>query len=91
MMNKRKLGKTDIEVSPIGIGVMQFSGGKGMMGEMFPKIEQDNKNDIIGSAINGGVNFFDTTQIYGNGMFEQSLSDTLSSLDIKDEDVIYGK
>lgn len=89
-MNKRKLGKTDIEVSPIGIGVMQFSGGKGMMGKMFPKIEQDNKNEIIGAAINGGVNFFDTAQIYGNGISERSLSDALKSLNVKDDDVIIG-
>ncbi len=89
-MDKRKLGKTDIEVSPIGIGVMQFSGGKGLMGKLFPRIEQDNKNEIIKAAISGGVNFFDTAQIYGNGMSERSLSDALKSLDIKDEDVIIG-
>lgn len=90
MMDKRKLGNTDIEVSPIGIGVMQFSGGKGMMGNLFPKIDQENKNEIIKAAIDGGVNFFDTAQIYGNGMSERSLSDALKSMNIRDEDVIIG-
>ena len=38
----RRLGKSDIEVSPIGLGVMQLSGGgKGMMSRAFPAIPED--------------------------------------------------
>ena len=37
---KRKLGQTDLEVTPIGLGVMQFSGGSGIFGMVFPNLSQ---------------------------------------------------
>ncbi len=35
---KRRLGQTDIEITPIGLGVMQFAGGAGIFGMVFPEI-----------------------------------------------------
>jgi aryl-alcohol dehydrogenase-like predicted oxidoreductase len=49
----RSLGKTNILVSPIGLGVMELSGGGGLMGRMFPIIPQDEKNAIIKAALDG--------------------------------------
>ena len=36
-MNLRRLGKTDIEISPIGLGCWQFSGGRGLVSEDLPQ------------------------------------------------------
>jgi aryl-alcohol dehydrogenase-like predicted oxidoreductase len=40
-LSRRRLGQTELEVTPIGLGVMQFSGGSGMMGMVFPEIPQE--------------------------------------------------
>jgi len=49
----RTLGKTDILVTPIGLGVMELSGGGGLLGHMFPVIPQEEKNAIIKAALDG--------------------------------------
>ena len=57
-ISKRKLGKTDIEVTPIGLGMMEFAGGGGLMGFAFPNIDQEIKNATIQAGLDGGVNWF---------------------------------
>ena len=51
----RHLGKTDILVTPVGLGVMEMAGGGGLIGHMFPVISQDDKNAIIKAALDGGI------------------------------------
>ncbi len=85
---KRRLGRTDLEVSPIGLGVMQFSGGKGMTGMMFPDIPQKEKNAIIKAALDGGINWFDTAEMYGRGNSEQGLANALKAAEKGDDEVI---
>ena len=84
----RPLGKTDILVSPVGLGVMEFSGGGGLLGYAFPLIPQDEKNDIIKTALAGGINWFDTAEMYGAGVSERSLATALKAAGISDRDVI---
>jgi aryl-alcohol dehydrogenase-like predicted oxidoreductase len=85
---KRPLGKTGIEVTPIGLGMMEFSGGGGMMGAAFPIIDQQEKTATIKAGLEGGVNWFDTAELYGSGMSEQSLATGLKVLGVKDQDVV---
>ncbi len=66
-LSRRRLGQTELEVTPIGLGVMQFSGGSGMMGMVFPEIPQEQKNAIVKAALDGGINWFDTAEMYGRG------------------------
>jgi len=54
-MEKKTLGNSDIHVSAIGMGCMNF----GLM------CDQDTTNDIVDAALDAGVNFFDTADIYG--------------------------
>jgi aryl-alcohol dehydrogenase-like predicted oxidoreductase len=84
----RSLGRTNIKITPIGLGVMQFAGGKGMFGAMFPNIPQTKKNEIIQTALDGGINWFDTAEMYGFGRSEAALSEALKSAKMGDEDVI---
>ena len=53
---KRSLGWTGIEFTPIGLGVMQFSGTKGIFRTMFSDISQKQINAIIKTAFEGGIN-----------------------------------
>lgn len=84
----RKLGKTDIHITPIGLGVMQFAGGKGMFRLMFPEIHQESINEIIQTALKGGINWFDTAELYGGGRSEQGLSNALKAAGKLDDEVL---
>jgi len=87
-IEKRSLGKTGIMVTPIGLGMMEFSGGGGMAGMVFPVIPQLQKNDIVEAALQGGINWFDTAEMYGGGVSEQSLAAALQAAGKSDEDVV---
>jgi aryl-alcohol dehydrogenase-like predicted oxidoreductase len=84
----RHLGKTDLLVTPIGLGVMELSGGGGLIGRMFPIIPQEEKNAIIKAALDGGINWFDTAEMYGAGVSEQSLATGLKAAGKSDGDVL---
>ena len=86
----RSLGKTDIQVSPIGLGVMDFSGGGGWIGRAFPIIPQEEKTAIVKAALEGGINWFDTAELYGKGVSERSLSNALKALGKSDGEVVIG-
>ena len=58
-MQKRKLGKSNLEVSAIGLGCMGMSFGYGPAGEKHEMIA------VIHAAVESGVTFFDTAEIYG--------------------------
>jgi aryl-alcohol dehydrogenase-like predicted oxidoreductase len=85
---KRLLGKTNILVTPIGLGMMEFAGGGGLMGPAFPIIDQEEKNRTVKAALDGGINWFDTAELYGAGVSEASLATALKAAGQKNEDVI---
>ncbi|HXJ56381.1 MAG TPA: aldo/keto reductase [Verrucomicrobiae bacterium] len=58
-MKKRKLGQSNLEVSALGLGCMGMSSGYGPAGEKQAMIA------VIRSAVESGVSFFDTAEIYG--------------------------
>jgi aryl-alcohol dehydrogenase-like predicted oxidoreductase len=88
IISMRTLGKTNIEVTPIGLGMMEFSGGGGLMGSAFPVIGQDEKNATVKAALDGGINWFDTAELYGAGLSEASLSTALKAAGKKDDEVV---
>jgi aryl-alcohol dehydrogenase-like predicted oxidoreductase len=85
---KRKLGKTNIEITPIGLGMMEFAGGGGLMGFAFPVIDQEEKNATVKAGLDGGINWFDTAELYGGGVSEKSLSTALKAAGKKEEEVV---
>jgi len=87
-ISMRTLGKTDIQVTPIGLGVMEFAGGGGLVGAAFPVIPQQEKNTIIQAALDGGINWFDTAELYGKGVSEASLAAALKAAGKTDQEVV---
>lgn len=87
-VSKRTLGRTNIEVTPIGLGMMEFAGGGGLMGFAFPKIGQEVKNATVQAGLDGGINWFDTAELYGAGVSETSLPTALKMAGKKDGDVV---
>lgn len=85
---KRSLGATGILVTPIGLGVMQFSGGAGLYGMAFPLLTREEKAALVKAALDGGINWFDTAELYGFGRSESNLSEALQDLGIKEDSVV---
>jgi aryl-alcohol dehydrogenase-like predicted oxidoreductase len=75
-------------VTPVGLGVMELAGGGGLTGRMFPVIPQEEKNAIIKAALAGGINWFDTAELYGAGVSERSLATGLQAAGKSDSDVV---
>ena len=74
-MKKRKLGKSNLEVSAIGLGCMRLSPGHGAVagtrGEMIA---------LIRAAVERGINFFDTAEVYGPFVNEELVGEALASV-----------
>jgi aryl-alcohol dehydrogenase-like predicted oxidoreductase len=59
MMQMRKLGKSELEVSALGLGCMGMSSGYG------PAADKREMISLIRTAVERGITFFDTAQVYG--------------------------
>ncbi|PYJ88058.1 MAG: aldo/keto reductase [Verrucomicrobia bacterium] len=71
-MQKRKLGKSDLEVSAIGLGCMGMSSGYG------PAKEKSEMISLLRKAVELGVTFFDTAEIYGPFTNEELVGEALA-------------
>jgi aryl-alcohol dehydrogenase-like predicted oxidoreductase len=71
-MQKRKLGKSNLEVSAIGLGCMGMSFGLG------PAIDKQAGISLIRAAVERGVTFFDTAEIYGPYTNEELVGEALA-------------
>ena len=71
-MQKRKLGKSNLEVSAIGLGCMGLSFGYG------PPVDTKTGISLIRAAVDRGVTFFDTAEVYGAYTNEELLGEALA-------------
>jgi len=71
-MQKRKLGKSDLEVSVIGLGCMGLSFGFG------PPVPKNEGIALIRAAVDSGVTFFDTAEVYGPYTNEELVGEALA-------------
>jgi len=79
MMELRRLGRSDIKVSPLGLGTARM-GGLGWREDTVPQVSFDTKQDVIRqikAAVDLGVTFFDTADSYGKGLSESILGEAL--------------
>ncbi|MDO9256024.1 MAG: aldo/keto reductase [Bacteroidales bacterium] len=84
----RSLGKSDLMITPIGLGCWQFSKQLNMAGKFWPKLEDDLINQIVKTSLEGGINWFDTAEIYGNGASEKALSKALTDIGKKPGEIM---
>src|SRR6266478_689107 len=71
-MQKRKLGSSNLEVSALGLGCMGMSFGYG------PAADKPEMISLIRSAVERGVTFFDTAEVYGPFTNEELLGEALA-------------
>ena len=82
-MQKRKLGKSNLEVSAIGLGCMGLSFAFG------PAVEKNEGIALIRAAVERGVTFFDTAEVYGPFANEELVGEALAP--VRDKVVIATK
>src|SRR6185295_4122334 len=82
-MKKRKLGKSGLEVSAIGLGCMGMSFGYG------PPKDKQEMIALLRTAVERGVTFFDTAEVYGPFTNEELVGEALVPL--RDQVVIATK
>ena len=82
-MQKRTLGKSNLEVSALGLGCMGMSFGYG------PPADRNEMIALLRSAFERGVTFFDTAQVYGPFTNEELVGEALAP--IRDQVVIATK
>ncbi|RKP50091.1 aldo/keto reductase [Cohnella endophytica] len=73
----RKFGTTELQLSPLGLGCWQFSQARGLVGGFWPKLDGTLVKDIVRVSLEGGINWFDTAEVYGGGESEQILGESL--------------
>src|SRR2546422_6425782 len=71
-MQKRKLGKSNLEVSALGLGCMGMSFGLG------PPADKQEMIGLVRSAVERGVTFFDTAEVYGPFTNEELVGEALA-------------
>lgn len=76
-LKKIKLGRSDLNVSEIALGCMRMD-----------KLNLDDAAEVIETAYNEGINFYDHADIYGKGESEKRFSESLKKTSIKREDIL---
>lgn len=82
MVRKRRLGLSNIEVTPIGIGCAQMA-STGIAAGVYPKAESDG---VVRAALGGGISWFDSAEGYGGA--EHALTDSLRDSGVAPGDVV---
>jgi len=84
-----KLGRSGLDVSPIAVGAMTY--GEPGRGHPVWSLAEDDSQPLIKHAIEAGINFFDTANIYSQGSSEEILGRALTDFADRDDIVIATK
>ncbi|MDV7142793.1 aldo/keto reductase [Tropicimonas sp. TH_r6] len=86
-MRYRRLGQSGLFVSELCLGTMTFGGTDDMWGQI-GQLQQDEADALLRTALDAGINFIDTANVYASGRSEQILGQSLRNLGVPREDVV---
>ena len=87
-MKLKPLGRTGLFVSELCLGTMTFGGGdEGIWGKI-GALQQAEAERLVGSALDAGINFIDTADVYSGGRSEEITGQALKNLKVPREDVV---
>ena len=86
-MKLNPLGRTGLFVSELCLGTMTFGGEEGMWGKI-GRLQQDEAERIVGAAIDAGINFIDTADVYAGGRSEEITGQALRNLKVARESIV---
>jgi aryl-alcohol dehydrogenase-like predicted oxidoreductase len=84
-MHQRRLGSTDRYVSEVGLGTWNIGGGA------WGEVPGETARDVVRTALDSGIDFLDTADVYGDGTSETYVGDVLSERDAYDDTVVATK
>ncbi|MGH8745829.1 MAG: aldo/keto reductase [Burkholderiales bacterium] len=88
-MRYRKFGNTGLFVSELCLGTMTFTfGGQGAVWSRIGNLQQPEADRLVGRAIDAGINFIDTANVYSDGSSEVILGQALKNLKLPRESVV---
>jgi len=80
-MRMKKLGNTGLLVSELCLGTMTFGNSGGMFAQI-GQLQQSDVDGIVLAALDGGINFIDTADVYHGGQSEVMTGQALRNLDV---------
>ncbi|MEO8015658.1 MAG: aldo/keto reductase [Polaromonas sp.] len=86
-MRYNPLGRTGLFVSELCLGTMTFGGADGMWRQI-GALQQQDAEQLVGQAIDAGINFIDTADVYSEGVSEQITGQALKNLKIPRDNVV---
>jgi aryl-alcohol dehydrogenase-like predicted oxidoreductase len=86
-MRYNPLGRTGLFVSELCLGTMTFGGSEGMWRQI-GALQQQDAEKLIGQAIDAGINFIDTADVYSEGLSEQITGQALKNLKVPRDSVV---
>ena len=86
-MRHHRLGRTGLFVSELCLGTMTFGGSDGIWSKI-GNLGQDEADRLVGQAVDAGINFIDTADVYAGGVSEQLTGQALKNLKIPRESVV---
>ncbi len=87
-MRHHPLGRTGLFVSELCLGTMTFGGSdEGLWGKI-GRLQQGDADRLVGQALDAGVNFIDTADVYAGGASEQITGQALKNLKVPRENVV---
>jgi aryl-alcohol dehydrogenase-like predicted oxidoreductase len=81
------LGRTGLFVSELCLGTMTFGGNEGMWGQI-GQLQQSDAERLVGQALDAGINFIDTADVYAGGASEQITGQALRNLKVPRDQVV---
>jgi aryl-alcohol dehydrogenase-like predicted oxidoreductase len=82
-----QLGRTGLFVSELCLGTMTFGGAEGMW-QQFGSTQQEEADQLVRSALDAGINFIDTADVYSEGLAEEITGQALRNLGISRQEVV---
>ena len=86
-MQYKQLGNTGLIVSRLCLGTMTFSDGSGVY-EHIGTVDQAGADELVKASADAGINFFDTADIYSDGLSETTLGQSFRNLGLERRDVV---
>lgn len=86
-MRYRQLGPSGLFVSELCLGTMTFGGSDGIWGQI-GRLRQDEADALVKAAIDAGVNFIDTANVYASGESERILGASIRNLGLSRDDLV---